>query len=271
MTRRADNEALIASVISFRAAAREGGLTAAERARRERVYRTAANALVAANMDLVWSFAHRFTRRVKDLAVDDLVQEGAMGLMKAVERFDPERGTSLGTYAGWWIQSFIRLAVENGDRAIRIPVHLNDARKRIYRAREAEFARLGREPTDDEIAAALKISPRKVAAVRDVEMGRLASLDTPVGEDSIAWVELMAGDGERPDEACERTERERQAATLLATLMPRTRALMQARMDGETLAEAGKPYGISKERVRQLEARAIDSMRTFARRRKVGT
>ncbi len=271
MTHRNDNHALAAAVLQTRTAMRQRDLDGPELAKRTRAYQRAANAIVEANLPLVWSFAHRFARRATQLSLDDLVQEGSLGLMRAVEDFDPNCGATLGTYAGWWIVSFMRRAVENQDRTVRVPVHLGDTKRQVNAVIGSETARLGREPTDAEVAKILKLKPAKVATLRHLDMGRLASLDMAVGDDGIAWVEITAGDVESPEEAVLRRERERQAAELLATLPSRERALMASRMNDLTLADAGRPFGISRERVRQIEARAMVTMRTAAQRRKVGT
>ena len=222
--------------------------------------------LVQANLRLVVSVAKRY--RHAELSFLDLVQEGNLGLIKAVDRFQYRRGFKFSTYAVWWIRQAISHAIVDTGRTIRLPAHMVDALKRITVARRALEIELGRDPTVAELAARTRIAPEKVMlALKSAPP--VVSLDAPVGED-IVFGEFVADDGVLSPEAPILDEDVKARARLaLQSLHHRERQVLELRFGinntrSQTLAEVGDRLGVSRERVRQIEKAALARLRRQA-------
>jgi RNA polymerase primary sigma factor len=232
-----------------------------ELARRiERGDLTAKERLVNSNLRLVISNARSYEGL--DLPLPDLIQEGMLGLIRAAEKFDWRKGYKFSTYATFWIRESIQRAIANRARPIRIPVHIGQRERRIGRARAALVAELGREPTDEETAAAAELDVREVRATRDVARV-VTSLDQPVGEeDETTLGALLASDAGAPDEQVEIADRDHALRRALERLPEAERNVVMLRYgidaDAPTpLREAGRRLGMSSDAVRKLERKAL--------------
>ncbi len=216
--------------------------------------------MVNSNLRLVISNARKY--QGLDMPLLDLIQEGILGLIRAAEKFDYRRGFKFSTYATFWIREAIQRAIANRARTIRIPVHIGQRERKLGRAAVELQARLGREPTDEELAAAAEMTLREVRETRDAARV-VTSLDRPVGEDEDTSLGALIASGERPpDEEVEISLRNDAVRTALERLPEREREVVMLRygIDGDDptpLREAGRRLGISSEEVRRLERRAL--------------
>lgn len=269
-----DEERELGSLIQdgLRAAERletEGELTQYERAQLRRQARKGDEAkqrFIRANLRLTVSIAKKY--QGKGLPLLDLIQEGNLGLMHAVDKFDHERGFKFSTYATWWIRQAIVRGIAESGRTIRLPVHATETLNTLAKTRRRLLTELNREPTETELASALKIIPEKLADLQ--RMGRdPLSLQTPVGEDGDRELHELLADrtSKRPDETITAvTLPEVLDKLLLEVLDDREYRVIRLRfgLDGETprtLEEVGAHFGLTRERIRQLESRALGKIR----------
>jgi RNA polymerase primary sigma factor len=219
--------------------------------------------LVNSNLRLVISNARKY--QGLDLPLLDLIQEGILGLIRAAEKFDYRRGYKFSTYATFWIREAIQRGIANRARTIRIPVHIGQRERRIDRAHRELIAKLGREPTDEELAEAAQLSVREVREARQAARV-VTSLDRPVGEEEDTTLgQLLESDTRTPEEEVEIALRQDAVRTALERLPEREREVVRLRygIDGDDptpLREAGRRLGISAEEVRRLERRALEEL-----------
>ncbi len=227
--------------------------------------------MIKANLRLVVKIAHDYGNL--GLPLLDLVSEGNIGLMKAVERFDPAKGGKLSTYAAWWIKQSIKRALANQSKTIRLPVHLVDKIAKVKRLAMAMSEELGREPTDDELAEEVGISAAKLSQLRTVSI-RPASLDAPINDDDGTEFGELVGDDTAVDPAENLADKnlQEEVTDLLGVLDARERKIINSRfgLDGgkaRTLEEVGQKFGVTRERIRQLQNIALAKLRRALRKR----
>lgn len=227
--------------------------------------------MIRANLRLVVKIARDYEEY--GLPLLDLINEGNMGLMKAVERFDPAKGAKLSTYAAWWIKQAIRRALANQSKTIRLPVHVGDKILHMRRAAMRLQEVLGRDPTDDELAEELGTTARRVSDLRSASI-RPASLDAPIGDDdSDRYGDIVQDDkADTPYHKLEEKTNTAMVRELVKTLPEREATILRYRfgLDGDkekTLEEVGQKFGVTRERIRQIQNIALKKLRKVIEKR----
>jgi RNA polymerase primary sigma factor len=237
--------------------------------------RQARAVMIKANLRLVIKIAHDYANL--GLPILDLVSEGNIGLMKAVERFDPAKGGKLSTYAGWWIKQAIKRALANKSKTIRLPVHLVDKISKMNRVASQMSEELGREPTDDELADEIGISRRTVSQLKMASI-RPSSLNAPISDDDSTEFGEMVGDenARTPFEFLRDKNLQGELADVLEVLDHREHTIIFQRfgLDGarpRTLEEVGRKLGVTRERIRQIQNIALAKLRQALSKRETPT
>ena len=232
--------------------------------------------MVRAHLPLVVAIAKKY-RRNSPMDFLDLIQEGNMGLMHAVEKFDYRRGVKVSTYAVWWIRQSIARAIADQSRTIRIPVHMTEVAARVLRERRKLYQKQGREPGADESALRSGVSAGRIEQVLSM-VQQPTSLDLPIGEDGDATLGdlIEAPNTINPHAAAEASALREHVVEAISGLTPREERILRMRfgiggMTEHTLEEVGQTFGVTRERIRQIEATALKKLRHPARAHKLAT